>query len=119
MMAREPGMSIDVHDPAGRPDSCRAWRLTLPAARQAAGLARGATREVLTSWQVAHLAEAAVLIVSELVTNAVKHTSGSLLLLQMQTTGSRLRIEVHDGDPRWPQPCTPQGWANQGSGSSS
>jgi anti-sigma regulatory factor (Ser/Thr protein kinase) len=106
-MACNPSTSYDVRDSAQTADPCRAWRLTLPAAGQAPGLARRATREVLISWQVAHLTEPAVLIVSELVTNSVKHSDGSLLVLQMQTTGTRLRIEVHDADPRWPQPCTP------------
>jgi anti-sigma regulatory factor (Ser/Thr protein kinase) len=106
-MACNPSTSYDVRDSAQTADPCRTWRLTLPAAGQAPGLARRATGEVLISWQVAHLTESAVLIVSELVTNSVKHSDGSLLVLQLQTTGTRLRIEVHDADPRWPQPCTP------------
>ena len=55
--------------------SCWAWEMTLPAAGHAPGLARQATREVLASWHVAHLEETAVLFVSELVTNAVRHAS--------------------------------------------
>jgi signal transduction histidine kinase len=106
-MTCEPSTSYDVHDPAETEDLGQAWRLTLPAATQAPGLARRATREVLTSWQVAHLTESALLIVSELVTNSVKHCNGSMLLLQMRTTGTRLRIEVHDADPRWPRPSIP------------
>ena len=106
-MTGKPGASYDVRDRAETGDSRRAWRLVLPAASQAPGLARRATREVLTSWQVAHLTEPALLIVSELVTNSVKHSHGSLVVLQIQTTRTRLRIEVHDGDSRWPQPCTP------------
>ncbi len=104
------------HPPAETGDSCRAWQLTLPMASQAPGLARRATREVLTSWQVAHLSEPALLIVSELVTNSVKHSKGSLLLLQMQDTGTGIRIEVHDADPRWPQPCTPTAASESGFG---
>ena len=102
--------------PAETGDSCRAWQLALPMASQAPGLARRATREVLASWQVAHLSEPALLIVSELVTNSVKHSRGSLLLLQMQDTGTRLRIEVHDADPCWPQPCTPTAASESGFG---
>jgi anti-sigma regulatory factor (Ser/Thr protein kinase) len=115
-MACELSTSHDAHHLAGTGDSCRAWHLTLPAVRQAAGLARRATREVLASWQVAHLTEPAVLIVSELVTNSVEHSQGSLLLLQMQARGTRLRIEIHDADPRWPQPCTPTGLDESGFG---
>src|SRR3984885_13382807 len=106
------------HDAGHSPrtgDPCRAWQLTLPMASQAPGLARRATREVLASWQVAHLSEPALLTVSELVTNSVKHSRGSLLL-QMQDTGTRLRIEVHDADPCWPQPCTPTAASESGFG---
>jgi anti-sigma regulatory factor (Ser/Thr protein kinase) len=74
----------------------------LAATAQAPGLARQATHEALATWRVAHLEETAVLLVSELVTNAVRHasTGGSALVLW-------LRIEVHDADPRMPQPRTP------------
>ena len=115
-MAGKLRTSHDAYYPAETGDSRRAWHLTLPMARQAPGLARAATREVLTSWQVAHLAESALLIVSELVTNSVKHSQGSLLRLQMQATGTRIRIEVHDADPRWPQPCTPAALDESGFG---
>jgi anti-sigma regulatory factor (Ser/Thr protein kinase) len=115
-MACKLSTSHDAYHPAGTGGSCRAWHLTLPMASQAPGLARRATREVLTSWQVAHLSEPALLIVSELVTNSVKHSKGSLLLLQMQDIGTRIRIEVHDADPRWPQPCTPTAASESGFG---
>ena len=115
-MACKLSTSHDAYYPAETGDSRRAWHLTLPMARQAPGLAREATREVLTSWQVAHLAEPALLIVSELVTNSVKHSQGSLLLLQMRATGTGIRIEVHDADPRWPQPCAPTALDESGFG---
>jgi serine/threonine-protein kinase RsbW len=92
---------------AGNVDQAR--RVTLPAVAEAAWLARRVTREALTSWGMAHLEEMAVLLVSELVTNAVRHacTSGSLLMLRLEAGGTWLRIEVHDADPRWPQPAIP------------
>lgn len=99
-------------------DAARARRVTLPAAAQAAGLARQVAHEALTSWGMAHLDETAVLLVSELVTNAVRHacTSGSLLVLRLEAAGTWLRIEVHDDDPRWPQPATPTGLDESGFG---
>ena len=83
--------------------------MELPTTGQAAGLARQVTREVLAIWQRADLEETAVLIVSELVTNAVRHASagGSLVALRLEISGTSVRIEVHDADPRWPQPSTP------------
>jgi anti-sigma regulatory factor (Ser/Thr protein kinase) len=81
----------------------------LAATAQAPGLARQATHEALAAWQVAHLEETAVLVVSELVTNAVRHarTGGTAVVLRLESAGSWLRIEVHDADPRLPQPRTP------------
>ena len=81
----------------------------LAATAQAPGLARQATHEALAAWQVAHLEETAALLVSELVTNAVRHarTGGTAVVLRLETAGSWLRIEVHDADPRMPQPRTP------------
>ena len=84
-------------------------QLLLAATAQAPGLARQATHEALAAWRVTHLEETAVLLVSELVTNAVRHasTDGSALVLRLEAAGGWLRIEVHDADPRMPQPRTP------------
>ena len=43
--------------------------------------------------------DVAVLLVSELVTNAILHGRGPLEL-RARTTGEALRVEVHDADPR-------------------
>jgi anti-sigma regulatory factor (Ser/Thr protein kinase) len=92
--------------------------MAMPAAGQAPGLARQATREVLHSWRVAHLEETAVLFVSELVTNAVRHAAagGSMLVLRLEAAGTSLRIEVHDADPQWPRPGLPAGLDESGYG---
>ena len=113
--AAGPGAAIGPGRPGG---SCRAWEMTLPAAGYAPGLARQATREVLAWWHVAHLEETAVLFVSELVTNAVRHacTGGSLLVLRLEAGGTLLRIEVHDADPQWPRPGIPAGLDESGFG---
>ena len=96
--------------------SC-AQQMTLPAAAPAARLARQATRQVLASWQVAHLEETAVLLVSELVANVVRHArTTSTMILRLETAGTWLRIEVQDGDPRCPQPRTPAGLDESGFG---
>jgi anti-sigma regulatory factor (Ser/Thr protein kinase) len=114
----ETDRAYDGQDPAGAGDSCRVRQITLPAAGQAAGLARQATREALASWLAAPLEETAVLLVSELVTNAVRHarSTATLLALRLETSGTCLRIEVHDADPRWPQPGTPAGLDESGFG---
>jgi anti-sigma regulatory factor (Ser/Thr protein kinase) len=89
----------------------------LLAAAQAPGLARQEARQVLASWQVAHLEETAVLLVSELVTNVVRHArTASVMILRLETAGACLRIEVEDADPRWPQPRTRAGLDESGFG---
>lgn len=95
-----------------------ARQMTLPAAAQAAGLARAATRDVLALWGLSRLEETAVLLVSELVGNAVRHarTGGHVLVLRLETAGTWLRIEVHDADPRPPRPSTPAGLDESGFG---
>ena len=94
------------------------WEMSLPAAEQAPALARQATREVLASWRVTHLEETALLVVSELVTNAVRHAARgeSVLILRLEAAGISLRIEVHDADPQRPQPGTPDGLDESGYG---
>jgi serine/threonine-protein kinase RsbW len=103
------GESTGPHTWPWAGESSRARQLTLTATAEAAGAARQATQEALASWRVAHLADTAILLVSELVTNAVRHaqTGGMALVLRLETAGPWLRIEVHDADPRLPQPRIP------------
>lgn len=91
------------------------WReVTLPATRPAAGLARQATRSAVAAWRLGDLADAAVLLVSELVTNAVEHAGPdtSATVLRLEFCGSWLRIEVHDASPHDPRPRTPD-WLDE------
>jgi anti-sigma regulatory factor (Ser/Thr protein kinase) len=92
-------------------------RLALPTADQAVRLARQATRDALVRWQLTHVEETAVLLVSELVTNAVRHARGTYAIaLDLETDGTWLRIEVQDADPRFPQPRTPGRFDESGFG---
>jgi len=82
--------------------------LTLPAVPPAVRLARRATRDALAAWQLGDLEETAVLLVSELVTNAVRHARNTgTITLKLTSTETDLRAEVHDCDRHWPQPRTP------------
>lgn len=91
--------------------------MTLPTADRAVRQAREAARDALAAWQLAHLEETAVLLVSELVTNAVLHARGTYAIaLELETAGTWLRIEVQDADPRWPQPRTPDRFDESGFG---
>ena len=86
-----------------------AWQAILPAAERSPGLARRVARDALTTWQLTDLTDTAVLLISELVTNAVLHarTGGSGLALHLEFHGTVLRIEVHDADLRAPEPRVP------------
>jgi serine/threonine-protein kinase RsbW len=79
--------------------------VTLPAQARSARLARQVTRDVLHGWRLDGLEDAAQLIVSELVSNAVRHARnpGPTLRLRLCVVGEALRIEVHDADPSPPR----------------
>lgn len=83
---------------AVRPD--RTDWLELPPQRTSVRAARHAMRARLDAWQVPdEVCANAVLLVSELVTNAVLHTLSERILCGVQLmTDARFRLEVHDGD---------------------
>lgn len=91
-------------------DVARQMTVTLPATGRAAGLARQATRDALATWQVAHLEETAVLLVSELVGNVLRHarTRALAMALYLDPEVASLLIEVHDTDTGEPRPRTPE-----------
>ena len=98
-------------------DSPRQLRMTLPAVSHSVRLSRYATRAVLTAWQLSHVDEAATLLVSELVTNAVRHARGTdVITVELHAGRTWLLIEVQDADPHWPQPRTPDGFDESGFG---
>ncbi len=118
MIVTEVGGTSGPHTWPGVGESSRARQMALASAVRAPGMARQATQEALASWRLAYLEDTAVLLVSELVTNAVRHarTGGSVLALRLEIAGPWLRIEVHDADPRLPEPRTPAGHDESGFG---
>jgi PAS domain S-box-containing protein len=76
--------------------------IELPPAHSAVRDARRATREAVGRWQMDELADPAELLVSELVTNAVRHAGGEVML-RVRRADSRLYVEVADGDTRLPR----------------
>src|SRR6185437_2553275 len=95
-MTVENGAAYGAHTCPSGAHSSRQLRMTLPAVSHSVRLSRHATRAALTAWQLAHVDEAAALLVSELVTNAVLHAERTWL-----------RIEVQDADRHWPEPRIP------------
>ncbi|MER6778131.1 MULTISPECIES: ATP-binding protein [unclassified Streptomyces] len=89
------------------------WKL--PHHPAAAGTARRITSAVLDGWDVAEeTIDQALLVVSELVTNAVEHARPPVALhLQRPGNDGVLRIEVGDGGPAdhegaWTTSCAPE-----------
>lgn len=78
----------------------------LPAVPASAGEARRTVRELLGEWGVTpDLREDALLITSELVTNALTHTTSEWIVCRLHLTGQRLRIEVEDQNCGHAQPA--------------
>ncbi len=75
--------------------------LTLPPASTAAREARRAVRDAVTKSGAADLAEAAELVTSELVTNAVVH-AGTHVRLLITAEAKAVRVEVGDASPHLP-----------------
>ena len=101
-----------TRSPRVRPRATQRARLnlqvTLPTGDGAVRLARRVTHDVLTRWRLTHVEDTAVLLVSELVTNAVRHARDTYAIaLDLAIGATWLRIEVQDADPRWPKPRTP------------
>ncbi len=101
-----------LHSDRGTADG-QAWplhsRLELAALPGAAPRARHHARRVLADWDLGALGETAELVVSELVTNAVRacHTAGPgrPVRLRLASDRARVLIEVQDVSPLPPVPA--------------
>ncbi|WP_395103517.1 ATP-binding protein [Actinomadura sp. SCN-SB] len=79
--------------------------LDLPAVHASVPRARAFMRTLVNARGIAHVRDDAEILVSELVTNALRHatTAASTLRLRVLRVGERLRIEVHDPSPLPPR----------------
>lgn len=69
----------------------------LPGAPASVGQARENVREALDAWGAGReLCDDTVLLVSELVTNALAHTGSDRVVCRLSLDGGRLRVEVED-----------------------
>lgn len=76
--------------------------VTLPDGPEAAGFARRAMARAGELWRLdREVTETAILLVSELATNAIRHGSPPVRLA-VRLDGSRLRVEVTDCSPTLP-----------------
>jgi anti-sigma regulatory factor (Ser/Thr protein kinase) len=106
----EPSTPITVPAPR-KPVDDATWPLTH--CPKAAGAARAITAVMLNQWHIGEEeAETVILVVSELVTNAVQHARPPVLLhLHREHSTSRVWVGVTDGGPAahqgaWSTSCT-------------
>lgn len=91
-----------------RPSQLRQCCFPLPATPAAAARARKQVSDAIAAWGTDADREAAVLLTSELVTNAVLHDSGGTIVLTVSCC-CQLRVDVHDASRAMPVPakCAP------------
>ncbi|MFJ8357114.1 SpoIIE family protein phosphatase [Streptomyces sp. NPDC093984] len=89
-------------------ESWTVWRVP-----EAVRHARRFTRRTLRSWGVPEETDTVLLVVSELVTNALVHTDGQVRL-DLTLSNHRLRVAVADSSPRTPVKPTSIGWEATG-----
>ena len=91
--------------PAGELHGCQ---VRLPAEPATAGEARDHVRAVLAAWDVPVDADIAVLLASDLVTNAIRHQADGTITLVIASSPGQLRVDVygtaHHLPPRGPLP---------------
>ncbi|MFI5635455.1 ATP-binding protein [Streptomyces sp. NPDC051664] len=94
------------------------WDLWLTPCPKAVGEARRQVTSTLTGWQVPEEAvDTAVLITSELVTNAIRHCDNRHLVhRQVTDDGAELLLEVSDPSRNPPRPVVPLAHAESGRG---
>jgi anti-sigma regulatory factor (Ser/Thr protein kinase) len=86
--------------PLPLPMSARQCRIPLMADAAAASAARSVVEDAIRTWRVPVDADIAVLLTSELITNAVTHgapAAGTFVLLTIACDAAGLRVDVHDG----------------------
>ncbi len=96
-----PTRSANPPLPVGRPQC----RIPLMADRAAVAAARRVVEDAIHAWRVPVDADAALLLTSELVTNAVTHgtqAAGTFVLLTVVCEPASLRVDVHDGSGNLP-----------------
>jgi anti-sigma regulatory factor (Ser/Thr protein kinase) len=79
-----------------RPAELHVCRVRLDPGPAAAAEARGQVRAAIRAWEIPVDPDVAVLLVSELVTNAIGHEAGETIVLAITCSFGQLRVDVHD-----------------------
>ena len=101
MTTMAPPRPAERHERHVRPerDVRRGCRVRLATGPAAPAEARRRVRDAIRSWQVPVDLDAALLLTSELVTNAIRHEAGQgaqPVVLAIASSRGRLRVDVHD-----------------------
>jgi anti-sigma regulatory factor (Ser/Thr protein kinase) len=88
-----------------RPTVQRPRRIALAAGPAAPAEARRQVRAAIDAWDVPVDPDVAVLLTSELVTNAIRHQPGETVLLTITCVCGQLRVDVHDTSCSVPVPA--------------
>jgi anti-sigma regulatory factor (Ser/Thr protein kinase) len=79
-----------------RPTELQGCRVRLPSGPAAAGEARSQVRAFIRAWDIPVEEDVAVLLTSELVTNAIRHEASGTITLAVTCSTDELRVDVHD-----------------------
>ena len=79
-----------------RPTELRGCRVRLTSGPAAAGEARRQVQAAIRAWEIPVDPDVAVLLTSELVTNAVTHEVTGIVTLAISCSSGQLRVDVHD-----------------------
>jgi anti-sigma regulatory factor (Ser/Thr protein kinase) len=99
-----------------RPALQRPRRISLSAQPTAVAEARSQVRDAICEWDVPVDPTVAVLLTSELVTNAIKHEPGETVRLTITCTCDQLRVDVYDTSHSLPVPLDAPAEADAGRG---
>jgi anti-sigma regulatory factor (Ser/Thr protein kinase) len=99
-----------------RPAVLHRHRVPLAAGPAAAGQARGQVRAAICTWDAPVDPDVAILLTSELVTNAIRHEAGDTVILAISYCRAEFRVEVHDTSCALPAPMDAPADAETGRG---
>jgi anti-sigma regulatory factor (Ser/Thr protein kinase) len=85
-----------------RPTELHRCQLCLTAGPAAAAQARREVRAAVAHWDAPVDPDVAVLLTSELVTNAIRHEASEIITLAISCSFEQLRVDVHDTSRSWP-----------------
>ena len=84
------------------PTELQSRRVKLATGPAAVPEARSEVRAAICSWEVPVDPETAILLTSELMTNAIRHEAGQTVMLVITWSLGELRVDVHDTSPSLP-----------------